>query len=235
MTTTITVIAIVALVFFVAISVAVFMIWKQETQMRTDSLKGIEISLNEAIGEISQRRIYPERGSEEIHWENSDRRAERRSFLKKKGIRQTVADDEFGDHDRSERPNHDSGINVTVFRPSDLSLNRNEMKNEELKPAEVTEPEEQEKSIKDHEQATVKEEKKEIPIIRENSGQAPEEKENTDKGSGKVDLSFIDIDDLFDLDEILFESTEHGRTADYNTGRSGKKYTAEELETLIKE
>lgn len=44
------------------------------------------------------------------------------------------------------------------------------------------------------------------------------------------DLYDIETDDLVDLvdEDILIGS-------DYNTGRSGKKYTAEELETLIKE
>ena len=234
MTTIITVIAIVALVFFVAISVAVFMIWKQETQMRTDSLRGIEASLNEAIDEFSQRRTYPMRSFDEMHEEHFDRRNGKRSFFKKKGLRQAEPEDDvyYGQEDWADR---EPGIDVTVFRPSEISQKRSEAKNEApIKQEEPKEPKEQKEP-----ETAAEELQAEPQILREDpeqaSGAAAEENENTDNSSNKVDLSFIDIDDLFDLDEILFEGTEHDREADYNTGRSGKKYTAEELETLIKE
>lgn len=233
MTTIITVVAIVALVFFVAISVAVFMIWKQETQMRTDSLKGIESSLNEVLGEFSQRRTYPDRGFEEMHQDHFERRGGKRNFLKKKGMRQIEFDDEIGEYERDDWDDREPGIDVTVFKPSEISAKRSESRSEAVKPAEMSKPaEEAEEPIADVPETD--EPKEETPVIQD-VPKAPEEKENTDKGSDNVDLSFIDIDDLFDLDEILFESTEHDRAADYNTGRSGKKYTAEELETLIKE
>ena len=43
--TTIIVIVVVALVFFVAVCVVSFMIWKRESEMRTDSIRAIEENL----------------------------------------------------------------------------------------------------------------------------------------------------------------------------------------------
>lgn len=45
--TTIIVVVVVALVFFVSVCVATFMIWKREEEMRTDSLRSIEANLQE--------------------------------------------------------------------------------------------------------------------------------------------------------------------------------------------
>lgn len=223
MTTTITVIAIVALVFFVAISVAVFMIWKQETQMRTDSLKGIEASLNEAIDELYHRNTYPSRRFDDMHQEHFDRRNSKQRFSKKKSVRQDEVYYEDDDHERNDWSDREPGIDVTVFRPSEIAVKRSEAKKDVPKAAVPAESEANE------------EPKKISPEIQEIFEAKPEEDANTEKSKEKIDLSFIDTDDLFDLDEILFEGIEHDREADYNTGRSGKKYTAEELETLIKE
>ena len=53
----------------------------------------------------------------------------------------------------------------------------------------------------------------------------------------EISLDFADLDDFDNLsyeDLDLLDSTD-GIYTEYNTGRSGKKYTAEELESLIKE
>ena len=162
MTTIITVIAIVALVFFVAISVAVFMIWKQETQMRTDSLRGIEASLNEAIDEFSQRRTYPMRSFDEMHEEHFDRRNGKRSFFKKKGLRQDEPEDDvyYGQEDWADR---EPGIDVTVFRPSEISQKRSEAK--KAAPIKQEDPKEQ-KEQKEPETAA-EEPQAEPQILRE--------------------------------------------------------------------
>ncbi len=52
--TTIIVIVVVALVFFVTVCVSAFLIWKRETEMRTDSIKAIEHNLEEMIQELTQ-------------------------------------------------------------------------------------------------------------------------------------------------------------------------------------
>lgn len=53
----------------------------------------------------------------------------------------------------------------------------------------------------------------------------------------EISLDFADLDDF---DNLSFEALDlldstDGIYTEYNTGRSGKKYTAEELESLIKE
>lgn len=234
MTTTIIVVAIVALVFFVAISVVAFMTWRQETQMRTDSLKGIELSLNEVLGELSERRPAspPHGNTDEIYQESFERRGGRKKGIKKHGRKRATEDyDPFGWADR------EPGIDVTVFRPSDIAVKPSEHRDEPSGPAETEEP------IKPAQHEQIEEEPKQEQSITEEAAGAKinrqqvhiDENNAADKNPGKSGLGFIDIDDLFDLEEIIFEDIGHDRSADYNTGRSGRKYTAEELEALIKE
>jgi len=54
--TTIIVIVVVALVFFVTVCVVTLMIWKRETEMRTDSLRAIEQNLQEMLNEMNDGR-----------------------------------------------------------------------------------------------------------------------------------------------------------------------------------
>ena len=51
--TTIIVVVVVALVFFVAVCVVAFMIWKREAEMRTDSIRAIEENLERLTQEMS--------------------------------------------------------------------------------------------------------------------------------------------------------------------------------------
>lgn len=52
--TTIIVVVVVALVFFVAVCVVSFMVWKRESEMRTDSIKAIEENLEKLTQELSR-------------------------------------------------------------------------------------------------------------------------------------------------------------------------------------
>lgn len=65
--TTIIIIVVVALVFFVTICVATFMVWKRESEMRTDSLKAIERNLEKLENKLSEGT-----GLEEIEQEISE-------------------------------------------------------------------------------------------------------------------------------------------------------------------
>ena len=67
--TTIIVVVVVALVFFVAVCVVSFMVWKRESEMRTDSIKAIEENLEKLTQELSRethemgaegQEIFPE-------------------------------------------------------------------------------------------------------------------------------------------------------------------------------
>lgn len=62
--TTIIVVVVVALVFFVAVCVVAFMIWKREAEMRTDSIRAIEENLERLTQEMSpeqERQSFAER------------------------------------------------------------------------------------------------------------------------------------------------------------------------------
>jgi len=212
--TTIIVVAIVALVFFVAVSVAAFMTWRQETRMRTDSLRGIEISLTGVLDEITERRTGFIPYHDPIKEEEPGRRGNKRSRFARNSKWQT---------DNEE----DEDIEVTVFRPSEFRTKRRE---EKASPAAC----DAEQLIEAFEErsAEAEEEKKTEPAdaLQEETKAAGD-----DSSKEKLDLSFIDIEDLFELDKIIFDEDRHDRSSDYNTGKSGKKYTAEELESLIKE
>lgn len=186
--TTIIVVSIVALVFLVAISVAVFMIWKQETQMRTDSLKGIEASLNEVILELSERHT-DFASHQDIMMDKQSRRGGKLSGLIRNNKRHVA---HVEDEDE---------VEVTVFKPSDIA---------------------------------VKNRKEKTPIKEEYIEEKPQKVEEKPE-QPKADLKFLDIEDLFYSEGIVVEENEQDRDSEYFTGKSGRKYTAEELETLIKE
>ena len=67
--TTIIVIVVVALVFFVTMCVISLMIWKRETEMRTDSLKAIEQNLEVMLNELSDGRQLQKRNSRQNLYE----------------------------------------------------------------------------------------------------------------------------------------------------------------------
>lgn len=229
--TTIIVVAIVALVFFVAMGVATFMTWKQETQMRTDSLKGIELSLNEVLNEITDRRTEFTPYQESAAPTKFGRRGGKRTGHAKSG---------------RGHAEHEDDIDVTVFKPSDLISKRREARTaqaacdaEELIEAFEEQIKEEQKQMADVQvNESIKAEVIEKPaeeIFEETASEEAAHKKAETDDKLKIDLDFIDIDDLFELDEIIFNEDGQDRSSDYNTGRSGRKYTAEELEALIKE
>ncbi len=59
--TTIIVVVVVALVFFVAVCVVAFMIWKREAEMRTDSIRAIEENLERLTQEMSPEQEMQDR------------------------------------------------------------------------------------------------------------------------------------------------------------------------------
>ena len=61
--TTIIVVVVVALVFFVAVCVVAFMIWKREAEMRTDSIRAIEENLERLTQEMSSEQEIQDRQS----------------------------------------------------------------------------------------------------------------------------------------------------------------------------
>ena len=51
----------------------------------------------------------------------------------------------------------------------------------------------------------------------------------------EISFDFLGFDDLDGMDEVLFDDKSVEPAEEYITGRSGRRYTAEELEELIKE
>ena len=71
--TTIIVVVVVALVFFVAVCVVSFMVWKRESEMRTDSIKAIEENLEKLTQELSRETHEMGAEGQEIFPEGPDR------------------------------------------------------------------------------------------------------------------------------------------------------------------
>ena len=209
--TTIIVVAIVALVFFVTICVVAFMVWKHETEKHTESLRGIEDSLHDVLHEL-----YGGAGN--------------RAFIQ---------DDIYGNYEMA-RPTYKYGgskIKKDKKQPE---------KNKKRDPfrwmrAETTDedvivfkPDEKHVSKLSWQEITEKDIAPEVQNLNEevltdnNVGNEPIQTE--ENREGHIDLSMIDI-----LEDMEFFGELQEKQTDYNVGRSGKKYTAEELEELIKE
>ena len=88
--TTIIVVVVVALVFFVSVCVAAFMVWKRESEMRTDSILAIEHNL-EKLGATLTDDI----GQEALQEETEDFRQERQKERERQRILRTRGIDPF--------------------------------------------------------------------------------------------------------------------------------------------
>ena len=222
--TTIIVVAIVALVFFVTVCVVAFMVWKREAEMRTDSIRAIERSMNDMAHEIAGLNVdkaqqsprYYDSAYSDIYDKGTVRtyavetkKAGSKSRAKKK--------DPFSWTRRNKNTEIAEDETMTVFKPM-------EGENRKLKWTEVSE-----------ERISKGDEPKDIPAAEEQ--QATATAEENPQTSNSINLSFVDLEELElgNLEDIeFFESLSRLNTA-YNMGRSGRKYTAEELEELIKE
>lgn len=212
--TTIIVVSIVALVYFVTLSVVAFMVWKRESEMRTDSIKAIEHEINEMAYELAGINLVNQKRERRISRENDE--CDDRSRMN--------TDNDLIDLRKVNARAEDT---VTVFRPV-------EGQNRKLRWTEVSE-----ETV--HEEVMAEPESPQ-PALVQGSGPGDSivegEEQNdrkTETPTESINLSFIDLESLDSFDDVdLFESTEKV-LSDYDTGRSGRKYTAEELESLIKE
>lgn len=239
--TTIIVIVVVALVFFVSICVAAFMVWKRESEIRTDSIRAIELKL-ERLGADLTENTDAGLSKEETQPESFER-----EFNQSRVFRQ-----------RSRDPF--SWMRTQVAQEQDTGKTGSELFEDELlRNTEVH----SEKDYASNDNGIVETELEEYAINSVNS--VPNEKDSI---YADIDLDFAEIRNLVseirDTDEeqsseeaaCLHELTTEElpetdrETSDgdmeaftevkkspisHNVGKSGKKYTAEELETLIKE
>lgn len=209
--TTIIVVAIVALVFFVTICVVAFMVWKHETEKHTESLRGIEDSLHDVLHEL-----YGGAGNRAFIQEDvyGDYEMVRPTY--KYGGSKIKKERKLPEKNKKRDPfkwmhSENKDDDVIVFKPDERHVST-------LRWTEITE---QDLAVE------VDQPNKEA-LPDENLNNEPDEIEETREEH--VDLSMLDI--LEDME--FFEELQEKHT-DYNVGKSGKKYTAEELEELIKE
>lgn len=240
--TAIIIVVVVALVFFVSICVITFMVWKHETEMRTDSLKAIERKLEnlsnslsddgkvpsrEAAerlrGEISQltqeqdsRHLFRQRGSDPFDWIRSEREeaVESNVVVEPEVIEETI---------EAVQPIQPQSEESDQIKERE-DLYREDVYNEiDLEFTEIKNLVSEIKQARDEELQKLEE----LQL---------KESEMTDEVEDFADLMDIDEIELPDLDESNDNFNEVTKVQlQYDIGRSGKKYTAEELETLIKE
>lgn len=216
--TTIIVVVVVALVFFVAVCVAAFMVWKRESEMRTDSIRAIEQNLEKLANEISP-------DLQESDGVFGNRQAKERSISYSESSISEI---------KSMRPERKRKYDPFGWVRDDDSINCEE-EFIETEPAECevrypeTEPEQQEPEPEQPESEP------EQPEFEESAAGYIEE--DIERQIESISLDFID--DLEDPEaEENGENEEtvlHRQQMGYDTGRSGKRYTASELETLIRE
>ena len=246
--TTIIIIVVVALVFFVTVCVVTFMVWKREAEMRTDSIRAIENNL-ERLGD----RLTADPPTEEKPAEEK--------------LPEEMPDLQEGLHEetcRQAAPQRTAAGRLRRTRSRDpFSWVRSDQEAEEILPEEPLQQAEvwaQQEPLQQTEQLP---DMPEIPtdppqIVPEADAFA--EPENWDDAmdsevdmpdgdaaaeAAADDIASMEIElpdlDLFTGLGTLDVNTEGKEPADQprqfgrDIGRSGKKYTAEELEMLIKE
>lgn len=291
--TTIIIIVVVALVFFVSICVVTFMVWKRESEMRTDSIKAIELKL-EKLGsklsedsrveeiehEISELKEPRKRESifghnhshksiDPFSWmrtEESDSLAESPEFESQSEVMNKIMADSVRSQDETEiswdehelmsepeiskltgnssnqinaesiqlNQTHDYGDyeeNAITINSNDPNSNwttncSNDRNNDEKTDySDVNVSQDEEEQIYAEIDLDFEEIRNLVSEIK-----LPEisEEETNQESTPKVDTPVIDnSDDRFT--EVMKAPLTH------DVGRSGRKYTAQELETLIKE
>lgn len=244
--TTIIVVVVVALVFFVAGCVVTFMVWKRESEMRTDSIKAIEQNLEKLTYGLSSNS----QDDDQKIFVNKE---------KKLGLNQEV---DVLENTTSKPKKNKSNDPFGWVRETNCGIQNNEDAEEHREKAEQINIKNKPEII---EPENSFEKKTRFEIEPENAGEYKAHKDiklppdkvirTTDKEiiNNRTDESIInnivenekydeaDIIDEINLDFIDQENIGHNLDKaskvhiSYDVGRSGKKYTASELETLIKE
>lgn len=310
--TTIIVVVVVALVFFVAVCVVTFMVWKRESEMRTDSIKAIEEnlerltqglsgdSLTEDAGSFADRKkdgrdisymdaVIAEsmpakprkkRSYDPFGWvrdeENrvrSDKENEALEALREKAAEpeeNTEYNDSPGDIVRSsvyaavQTESEELSEEPVTDEPDEVILEEavsryegglEDFENfedfEDFKDIEagsdIGSQEYEAPEISEESQVSQEEEQEDAPdsisdniadirkLIAAYGEDEDRSEDQTEAPIDEISLDFIDKIDSEAEENDTEDSTSHRQQIGYDVGRSGKKYTASELETLIKE
>lgn len=292
--TTIIVVVVVALVFFVAVCVVTFMVWKRESEMRTDSIRAIEQNLERLTYGLSPDSQSDDTGSYSGDLRERAREESDMSYMESLIAESTSVNprkkksyDPFGwvretdNNDIKVRRSPSGGAAeapeaeevrspVAGAEETDKSENRcdfagKEPEQETAHEPEVVQEQEQQRGqaagdITEPEEAggdiydpSVEPEgeiafdmEKSPGDMADNSGNGESVKTEQGADESKTENADIDINteirdeisldfiDQIERDEI--SETEYSKQQmGYDVGRSGRKYTASELETLIKE
>lgn len=252
--TTIIVVVVVALVFFVAVCVVTFMIWKRESEMRTDSIRAIEHNLEKLTSEISQD---PSHGGQKAFGEGD--RAGAFSYMDsviaesmptRSGKRRSY--DPFG-WVREEDTGQEAQTAGSRYVCTETAAVEEPIPEEELICECPEEPcLEEAPGIIEYEQqpcgeictekssesslGSVSDEAVAVTEKQDVSAEQTDDREPEADGDMKeISLDFMEEPGLLQQDAEYEPQNCHKRHMEYDVGRSGRKYTATELETLIKE
>ncbi len=249
--TTIIIIVVVALVFFVTVCVVTFMVWKRETEMRTDSIRAIENNLerlgDKLVSEAEQQSERPVPLQDDLQEEcvqmpeTSERVIANRS-------RRMKSRDPFG-WVRS-GPEQEKASQKDMVRQTDEWLRAEPSQQMEplqqaAQPPDVPDIPEDESQIMPEEEiaAEFAADTEENPPDENIAPEPAEEYDIAEPAADDIASMEIELPDIdmfaglgtLDVKTEGAEPADSPRQFGHDIGRSGKKYTAEELEMLIKE
>lgn len=265
--TTIIIIVVVALVFFVTVCVVTFMVWKREAEMRTDSIRAIENNL-ERLGDRLTAEMPPEEYEtlqEGLHKESCRPVSEpappaEPAAVRERPRRSRSADpfswvrSEQGSQENAQPESHAAEVQQAEPYPAEAWQQQEPLqqpaglqtRQESPGAAEVPEaPEFAEIELPDLSEDPGVADLPEVPEWQEtpewqNPPDAGEPPEAPDENEPFMEIELPDLD-LFsglgtlDVDTEGETPAQPSKQFGRDVGRSGKKYTAEELEMLIKE
>lgn len=272
--TTIIVVVVVALVFFVAVCVVTFMVWKRESEMRTDSIKAIEQNLEKLAYGLSQDSQadgqagfgFPDNGEDDMSYMESI--IAESSPVK---VRKKKSYDPFGwvrESDNKIRSNENNEAEQIYQAMTETSETGNDTEMdfplceygekydmpEEKSPGDMesdsdtVESAEQEILVSETGELTEAVEADDMTEMTETSESDESDEALKEMQEFSIELENevdeISLDFMDKIQQIEIEQTDRKEEVEaeaskyqmgYDVGRSGRKYTASELETLIKE
>lgn len=253
--TAIIIVVVVALVFFVSICVVTFMVWKHETEMRTDSLRAIEKrlevlgsklaesgstsdkaeaeELRENISRIAQttesQYVFRKRGADPFSWMRSNKDEHPVIEEKQREVENTFEPETIEEYEVGEREIFTEKAEMSDYEIHDRRLEE-DVSRDIHKPYSSEDYKERERIYAeiDLDFAEIRNIVSEMKKTEEE--QLPESlyEENTEPAPVEITLPEMELEDN-DFNEVMKTPMQ------YDVGRSGRKYTATELETLIKE
>lgn len=266
--TTIIIIVVVALVFFVTVCVVTFMVWKREAEMRTDSIRAIENNLERLGDRLAadpppEEKLPDEKLTEEqpdlqegLH-EETCRQAEPQTaaHVTADRLRRTRSRDPFSwvrsDQEAGENLPEETLQQTEVWmqpeplqqtpqppNTPEIPVETPQIMPEEEPPAEPVWQPPQEETASQMFQTETGAQEPAVDDFAEPDEDPLAEAAADDITSMEIELPDLDLFTGLGTLDVKAEGTEPAdppRQFGRDIGRSGKKYTAEELEMLIKE